>query len=247
MKSLIAILLLMASSALAVEPIPVIMYHKITAAEPPSDLVTSPQVFKAHIDAIKGAGYSTITVGQLAEHMRGERTLPQRSVVITFDDGWRDNLAAAQQLQARGMVATFFVMSGVWDNRAYLSRAEVRAISAHHEIGAHTHTHFMEWHDRLNEMDDRIMVGEIAMSKIILEEVIGKPVRSFAWPFGYSREHLNKHLAGLGITAAAHVNVDSNNAVGGNPLNIHRLTVNGNCSAAQLIQLIETRKLGACK
>lgn len=226
--------------------IPVLMYHKVTTAEPPSDLVVSPRMFTAHIDAIRDAGYKTITVSQLVEYMRGERAVDPKTVVITFDDGWRDNLSAAMNMKDRGMVGTFFVMSSVWDNAMYLTQEELKLIAAYHEIGGHTHTHFMEWHDKLDKMDDRIMVGEMLMSKILIERVIGKPVKSFAWPFGYSRQGLNTMLTAAGYTSAVHVNSESNNTVDGDPMVIQRIAVNGGCTPNQLIKLIEQRKLGVC-
>ena len=226
----------------------VLMYHRITTADPPSSMVTSPRMFNAHLDAIKSAGYNTITVSDLGAYMRGERLLPPRAIVLTFDDGWRDAASAASNLSDRGMVGTFFLISNAFTDPNYVNKDEARQIAQKHEIGAHTHTHFMEFFpSKMDQIDDRIMLGEIAMSKAIIEGVIGKPVTSFAWPFSYYRDRLNTIVSGMGLTSVVQVNSDSANTLGQDPMSIHRLTVNGGCTPAQLLSMIEQRKYMECK
>lgn len=229
--------------------VPVLMYHRVTSDLPPSDTVVSPWTLANHLDMIRQLGYTTITVSELARFMDGKISLPENSVAITFDDGWKDNMIAARMLVERKMSATFYVLSGAFNHHMYLSKDEVIWLSQYRnfEIGAHSHTHFMEWVGRMDTVDDRIMIGEIVMSKVILEDLIGKPVNSFAWPFGYSRQNVLKKMLAIGFTSTVHVNSESRNTVGDDVIKISRINVDGNCNADHLRQMLEKASLIECK
>ena len=87
--------------------VPVLCYHQVA----PSEAVT-PEVFEDHLGAIAGAGYSTVTVSELAAWMRGEGDLTLPAVAITFDDGFAATWTyAAPHLRRRGMRATAYVIT----------------------------------------------------------------------------------------------------------------------------------------
>lgn len=247
MKRLVAVFLSMLSLLAHAQTVPVLIYHRVTTELPASQTVISPRMFTQHVDRLQRLGMNTITVAQLEAHLRAGAALPPNPILLTFDDGWKDNIAAARTLSERGMTATFYLMSGTFDNHLYVTRAEARHLAEKHEIGAHSHTHFMEWVNDMSKVDDRIMLGEIAMSKAILEQTIGKPVTSFAWPFGYYREHLLTKLPSLGFTSSMHVNSESLNQRGMSPLRIQRLNIDGACNADDLEQMIRTGKIKECR
>lgn len=247
MKLLLSLILLALSSLAAAQVVPVLIYHRVTTDQAPSGTVISPLMFKRHLDRIQELGMTTITVRQLEEHLREGAPLPRSPVLLTFDDGWKDNLGAAEELSRRGMTATFYVLSGTFDSPLYLSKEELRQVAARHEVGAHSHTHFMEWISDLSKIDDRVMMGEIVMSKAIIEKVIGRQVSSLAWPFGYFREHLLVQLPQLGFSSTLHVNSESRNMGGTDPLRIQRLNIDGTCSENDLEQMLKTGKLKECK
>ena len=92
-------------------PIPVLLYHSISDA--PEDSIApytvTPDIFERQLDAIVGRRQA-LTVSRLAECLAGRAELPESPVVITFDDGFADNLtAAAPRLASRGLSATVFV------------------------------------------------------------------------------------------------------------------------------------------
>jgi peptidoglycan/xylan/chitin deacetylase (PgdA/CDA1 family) len=225
-------------------PVPVLIYHRVTTEHPPSQTVISPRMFTLHMDRIQRMKMNTITVQQLEAHIRRGAPLPPNPILLTFDDGWKDNLAAAENLAERGMKATFYLLSGAFDSPMYVSKTEARQIAATHEIGAHSHTHFMEWENDMSKADDRVLIGEVAMSKAIIEQVIGREVTSFAWPFGYFREHLLAKLPSIGITSAMHVNADFQTT---DTLRIHRLNIDGGCGPDDLETMIRTAKFKECR
>ncbi len=101
--------------------VPVLMYHYLSI--PPDDaniyrrdLSVSPELFARQLDAIQAAGYTTISLYDLQAHLWEGAPLPEKSVVITFDDAYRDNYTNAfPLLSERGMIATIFVVTDFMD------------------------------------------------------------------------------------------------------------------------------------
>jgi peptidoglycan/xylan/chitin deacetylase (PgdA/CDA1 family) len=140
--------------------------------------------------------FRVVPLAEVFRLARQSRPIPRRTVAITFDDSYRDNLAAARVLGGHGLPACFFVSTGYvgtdrvtpWDRHlprlANLTWDDVRAVAGMgFEIGSHT-VH----HPDLNRISPDEARRELAESKRALEEQIGRPVRYFAYPFG-GREH----------------------------------------------------------
>jgi peptidoglycan/xylan/chitin deacetylase (PgdA/CDA1 family) len=91
--------------------IPVLMYHHVS---PNLGLVTvSPATFASQMAAIAEAGYTTISADDLLGFLLGQRDLPEKSVLITFDDGYLDNYVYAYPvLRELGLKATIFLVTG---------------------------------------------------------------------------------------------------------------------------------------
>jgi peptidoglycan/xylan/chitin deacetylase (PgdA/CDA1 family) len=97
--------------------VPILMYHYLSA--PPADadmyrldLSVTPDLFAAQLDAMQQAGYTTISLYTLIDYLTTGSPLPEKPVVLTFDDGYRDNYTNAfPMLRDRGMTATFFIVT----------------------------------------------------------------------------------------------------------------------------------------
>lgn len=103
--------------------VPVLMYHHISTS--PGMITVSPEHFAAQMEYLARGGYSTIGSAQLAGYLAGE-PLPEKSVVLTFDDGYLDNWVHAHPvLQEHGLTALcFLVTSWIGDGPV---RAHARA------------------------------------------------------------------------------------------------------------------------
>ncbi len=144
--------------------------------------------FRAQLDFLAAEGYATPTMAELAAT---PGKWPGRVAVLTFDDGYVDNLAACEALQARGMRASWFIVTGsigrepAWPANGrppgrLLNADELRDMQrCGMEIGSHTVSHI-----RLTEADDARLIQELTDSKAALEAVLGRPVQSFAYPYG---------------------------------------------------------------
>ncbi|MDP1679460.1 MAG: polysaccharide deacetylase family protein [Candidatus Nitrotoga sp.] len=167
-----------------------LMYHSVMLGSDRPDWpwAVSLQRFRSQLDFLTQAGWATPT---MAELVAAPEEWPSRTAVITFDDGYVDNLAAWEELQKHGMSATWFMVSGsiarepAWpvDGRPairLLNAAELRAMQATGmEIGSHTTNHV-----RLTEANDNLLRAELSDSKAVLEDILGNEISSFAYPYG---------------------------------------------------------------
>lgn len=118
--------------------VPILMYHYLSVPSEDAniyrqDLSVSPELFAAHLDAMQQAGYTSISLYTLLDHLNHGTPLPEKPVVLTFDDGYRDNYTNAfPLLRARGMTATFFIVTDFINNQVpeYLTWDMVREMYA---------------------------------------------------------------------------------------------------------------------
>lgn len=167
-----------------------LMYHAVApgTGTPAWPWAVSMRRFCDQLDFLAAEGYATPTMDEL---VASPPRRPGRTAVITFDDGYVDNLAACEELKKRGMRASFFIVSGsvgrtpAWrdDGRPaarLLNGDELRAMRAEGmEIGSHTVNH-----TRLTDLDDIGLMDELEESKRALEDLLGERVGSFAYPYG---------------------------------------------------------------
>ncbi len=185
-------------AALVVEPtpdgvtrtsrIPILMYHYLSI--PPADadiyrqdLSVSPDLFAAHLDRLSEEGYTTISLYDLMRHLNAGTALPEKPVIITFDDGYRDNYENAfPLLKARKMTATFFVVTDFIDEErpAYLSWDMVREMLAGGmSIESHGRNHVS-----LADKDTDYLVWQALGSMETIEFELGQRPRFVSYPAG---------------------------------------------------------------
>src|SRR5438105_1713518 len=99
------------SRAMQTGAIDILMYHSLTEGTGPTCI--APAIFREHMAALAENGYHTVALATCAAWMRGEVALPERAVVLTFDDGFDDFARVAlPELQTRGWTATVFLPTG---------------------------------------------------------------------------------------------------------------------------------------
>lgn len=132
--------------------------------------------FKAHLELLRGAGFSGLSVGQ---HLASQ--LQEPAVVFTFDDGCEtDFLIAAPLLKEFGFSATCYVVSS-WVGRAgFLRDSQLRELTAAgFEIGSHSQSHAF-----LTDLTAAQLHKEVHDSKKEIEDMLGQPVKHFSCPGG---------------------------------------------------------------
>jgi peptidoglycan/xylan/chitin deacetylase (PgdA/CDA1 family) len=158
-----------------------------------SKYVVSPQDLRRQMRWLALTGYETISLDRLVRAMAGVDTLPASPVVVTFDDGFEESSEhAAEALSAHGFTATFFIVAGLagrtsqWllkergVERRLASWPRLRRLaSSGFACGAHSLTH-----PRLTALASPACLHELADSRRILEQMLGRPVTHLAYPFG---------------------------------------------------------------
>jgi peptidoglycan/xylan/chitin deacetylase (PgdA/CDA1 family) len=183
--------------------IPIIGLHAIEEEiEIPIELSTTN--FEVLCRTLKDFGYQTITFEDLLKHMYHGRALPERSVIITSDDGYQDNYSQAfPVLKEYGYVMTVFLVTGVigedegerMPNTVFNKRTDTirpmliwPEIEEMDEYGCEFLSH-TENHIRLGLAPDEEVLDELITSRETIESRLGKDVEFFAWPFdNYSED-----------------------------------------------------------
>jgi peptidoglycan/xylan/chitin deacetylase (PgdA/CDA1 family) len=166
--------------------VPILMYHYIRVVTDRGDpmgfaLSVTPSDFAAQMEWLAQNGFHPITLEDLNAYLRGERGLPARPVILTFDDGYADFYSTALPiLRSHDFSAVAYVVSGFIGRPGYMTAAQVQAADrAGIEIGSHTVDHA-----NLTIQSFGNLHYQLAASKQALEHLLGHPVLSFCYPSG---------------------------------------------------------------
>lgn len=162
----------------------VIMYHRFGEAKYPSTNVSLEQ-FEAHIRELKTGQYAVLPLPEIIDALQAGKPLPNRTVGLTIDDAYLSIYTEAwPRLKEAGFPFTVFVATDPIDSHTpnFMNWAQIKELAASGvTIGAHTGSHLhMPKADRARNLD------ELARSKKRFEEMLGKPPRLFAYPYGES-------------------------------------------------------------
>ena len=226
----------------AVSPlrVPVLMYHEIAdRSVTESPLAVSPNAFADHVAYLHDAGFTTVTAGQLAATLaEGAGDLPERPVVLTFDDGYGDfHSQALPLLKQRGFNATLF-QTTAWvgkedEKKRMLNWRELaESEQAGIEIGAHTSTH-----PQLDQLPEKLLREELYISKSMLEDHLGLKVPGLAYPFGYSNAKVRRMARELGYDYAYAVD-NAMTTDGADSFTLPRLTVRRTTSMDEFRKIV---------
>jgi len=134
---------------------------------------------------LQDSGYHTISPEQLYQYMVSDSALPSRPVIISFDDGHEPQILIAKPvLESHGFRAVFFIMTVCIDKKGFLSRPQIKKLSDDgHAIGGHTWDHSSIARPRQDQWEK-----QNDQSKLELEKITGRPIESFAFPYGVWNE-----------------------------------------------------------
>ena len=185
----------------------ILVYHHVDTSTPPSTSVT-PERFASHLDFLASAGYRVTSLADVVEALRSGNALPDRAVVLTFDDSYRSiYMEAFPRLQRRGWPFTVFVNTDAVDRRHAntMSWNQLRAIEAGGgTVGNHsrTHDHLVRRCEGETHEQWRIRVSaDVLWAQRRLEEELVAPLDVFAYPYGEFAEDLEVLVRDLGFAA----------------------------------------------
>ncbi len=200
--------------------IPILMYHHVgdwgeSRAEWAQWVVRSKE-FRAQMDWLVANGFHTITFRELLAGQKAGESVPAKSVIISFDDGWSAQEGVVRaELEPRGMHAVFFVYTAAVgatpNNSGYISWQQLRILeSAGHEVQSHTVSH-----GRLTDMPPSQLDREMRESRATIEREMHHPVKVIAYPFGIYDERVMRAASAAGYEFGLRADAD---LVEGKPL-----------------------------
>jgi peptidoglycan/xylan/chitin deacetylase (PgdA/CDA1 family) len=231
---------------LSMQKIPILMYHSISYSTNPkfTQFAVPPTRFAEQMAYVHTHGYTPITVTQLQQTTVAH--LPEKPVVLTFDDGMVDfftealPILAHYQFPATLYIATAFV-NGTCDwlrregesTRRMVTWEQIAQVQAAGiECGTHSHTH-----PQLDMLSPTLAQHELLTSKETLEAHLGQRVTSFAYPYGYYTAKTRQLVQTSGYTSACAVK-HAMHTIGTHPFALPRLMVQGAMSNEQFAALL---------
>ena len=187
--------------------VPVMIYHSVRPYQKGESKYQdaydiTPELLEEELLYIKANGFHTVTFHAVAEYFANGTPLPGKPVILSFDDGWKNQyIYAFPLLKKYGMTGTFFIFSNPIDSHKphWMSWAEVVELGrAGMEIGGHSRTHPI----LTKIVDDALLDKEISGSKKIIEGHLGHPMLAFAYPFGAENGETEQAVTRAGYTIA---------------------------------------------
>ncbi|MCL2739625.1 MAG: polysaccharide deacetylase family protein [Oscillospiraceae bacterium] len=228
--------------------VPIILYHNITTDERDlSDkplLNITPENFRVHMQTLKNEGWNTISFQDYYNHVTHNTALPNKPIIITFDDGYLSNyIYAFPVLKELGMKATIFTVAGrvgegvslevtyphfTWEQAKDMENSGVISIESHSNM------HY----NMSNSSDiDRLQV-ELRRSKFLIEKHLNKECAVFAFPFGGKTDLARELGKQAGYKMLCLVGDVGSNSAGEDLDRLKRITIRGYESPEQLINTI---------
>ncbi len=190
----------------AAEPAPVddgvrvavIGYHDFSATEPETEMRISTAKFRRQLETIRQLGLNVISMPEFEKWKRGELTIPDKSVLITIDDGWKSVYDEAfPVLKEFGYPFTVFLYKNYVDGGGRALTSEmIREMQQHGAtIGSHSVSHPYPATVKTKRKEgpdayDKFLRVEMGESKRFLESRFGQRVTTYAYPGGFLTQEM---------------------------------------------------------
>ena len=184
--------------------VPVLMYHSIGSGAENSRLVVSPESFQRQMNFLKKRKYQILTLDEYVELLEENKKPNKRSVVITFDDGFRDNYTIAYPiLKKYGIPASISVVVDWVGRDDMMSWEQIKELSDEGLIEIVSHS---LKHCPLDTLSKDSTVDELKESKRILEKKLNTVINYLCYPCGNFTPFVKKtaKLAGYKAALATH-------------------------------------------
>lgn len=212
----------------------ILCYHSIS--DDGWDFSVSLKSFKKQMKYLQSQKYNFITLSDLESYIEGKKMITRPSVVITFDDGYKNILQTKDFLKSLNIKPALFVLSDTKNanhkelnnNLEFLNTSEIKSlINNGWEIGSHTKTH-----SNMNSLSSSQIEEEIINSKKEIENQLKTKINYLAYPKGKYNSKILKAVKKAGYKMALTMD-DGNITKGVNPYLITRIGVDGTHSYSE--------------
>ena len=224
-----------AATIMARVQVPILCYHHIRPIQMPGKALNGYEVtveaFKAQMKALADSGYHTILPDQLEAYLAKGTPLPEKPVMLTYDDTDEEQFSIAKpEMDKYGFKGVYFIMTVSLNRPNYMSRDQVKDLSDKgHVIGSHTWDHHNvkqykgdDWKTQIEKPTQQLMT------------ITGESVKYFAYPFGLWNKEAIPELKKRGLVAAFQLTdkLDQDDPL----FTIRRMIVPGDWSASSMMK-----------
>ena len=199
--------------------VPILMYHHVDYSPAPSSVYVAPENFERQMEFLKLHRYRVMSLSEIVHRVKAGESFPRKTVGITFDDGYADNLTNAfPVLKKMGFPAVIFMISSNVGREGWLSEEDLRILDGSSvTIGSHTVHHAF-----LPELSSADVKTELVDSKSALEKILGHPVTLFSYPAGGMALAIETGVKDAGYEGAVTTNYGQDR---NDPYALHRVKV----------------------
>ena len=221
---------------MARQEVPILCYHQIRDYRPGDsksarDYIVPTAIFRDQMKALADSGFTTILPEQLYGYLVAGQPLPEKPVMISFDDGCDEQFPVTNEiLEPLNFKAAFFIMTVSVNRPNFMTSEQIRELANKgHSIGLHT------WdHHNVKKYTGDDWVKQVEKPKLQLEKITGRPIQFFAYPFGLWNEAAVPELKLRGLIGAFQLSTSRDPA---SPLHtIRRIIVTGSWTGPQLVK-----------
>lgn len=169
------------AQVLAKPQVPVLCYHRISEGNK-GEFTVTPATFRSHMKILADSGYHSVSPSQLYDYLVYNKPLPEKPVVITFDDSRVEHFTTAAPIMEKfGFRGVFFIMTITYNKKNYMTTDQIAQLSkSGHTVGLHSWDHTMV--TKYANAED--WQKEAAAPKEKLEKILGRSVEYWAYPNG---------------------------------------------------------------
>jgi len=184
--------------------VPILCYHQLrdwkpTDSKRAKDYIVPVNAFKEQMKILADSGYQTILPDQLYNYLAYGEALPEKPVMLTFDDTDLDQYTLAYpEMKKYGFKGVFFIMTVSLNKPRYMNKDQLKELFEQgHILGSHT------WdHKNVKKFESADWPIQVDKPSKLLESITGKPIEYFAYPFGLWNPEAIPFLKERGFKAA---------------------------------------------
>lgn len=224
----------------------VLMYHKVSPNDECDYLTVTSSNLEEQFRFLKRQGYTSILLSDLVNHVTNREPLPEKPVLITFDDGYRDNYTVMYPLLLKHeLKANIFLVPAFLQQDTYLQVSDLLAMDPNTiEYGLHSYDHKNYKQLSRQEIEKDIMQSRemLTRMKVPFQQCLAFPYGSFPKRNPFKLISFFNALAAKQITLAFRIGNRLNTLPLHQPLLIQRLDIRGNESFQQFEQKVQKGK-----
>lgn len=221
--------------------VPILIYHYIREVDPRkdylgADLSVPPENFEEQLAWLQKNNYTTITLDDIVSAWEKGSEMPEKPVILTFDDGYDDFFSVAYPLlQKYNAKATAYIITNFLDEPRYMTTSQLKELGTSPLLTIASHT---ERHPDLRILKISRLREELVESKKLLEDLNKKPIYHFAYPFGYYTSGIAKEVEKAGYKTAV-ITLSGTKHTPENRLMMKRVRIAGGLTIEKFAKLIK--------